>query len=351
MASITTWLGLPLVFLISALPASNNYELGSYGFGTGGTSNSSSTNYRINGAAGEVAGSQNSTNYKAGAGVNYEQQANVPIITISNDDNWYNKLKIIIDAQNNPSDAVFAVAISTDGFTTTQYVKSDLTIGSTLALTDYQTYTAWGGATGVMVRGLARSTVYSVKARAMRGDFTESAWGPTSSASTVDPTLVFDIDVAPTDSSTSSPYVVDFGSLPVSTVSQPADQVWVSLSTNGESGGKVYLSGQNAGLRSTLASYTIASQTGDLSALAEGFGAQGQSATQGSGGPLSLVAPYNSAGALVGVTDTVIREMFTAPAPVTSGRGSFTLKAKTQPLTPSGGDYAELLQAIASASF
>lgn len=351
MASITTYASLSLVFMLAVLPASNNYELGSYGFGTGGTSDSSSSNYRINGAAGEVAGSQDSTNYQLGAGVNYEQQANVPMITISNDDNWYNKLKIVIDPQNNPTDALFAVAISTDNFTTTQYVKSDLTISSTLSLSDYQTYAAWGGATGVMIRGLARSTVYTVKAKAMRGRFTESGYGPTSSASTVDPTLVFDIDVAPTDSSTSAPYVVDFGTIPVSTVSQPTDQIWITLTTNGESGGKVYLSGQNAGLRSSLAGYTIGSATGDLSLLAEGFGAQGVSATQTTGGPLSLVAPYNSGGAQVGIADTVIRELFTAPAPVTDGRGSFTLKAKTQPLTPSGGDYAELLQAIASASF
>jgi hypothetical protein len=340
-----------MALFLAALPASNNYELGSYGFGTGGTSDSSSSNYRINGAAGEVAGQGNSTNYQVGAGVNYEQQANVPLVTITNDDNWYNKLKIVIDPQNNPTDALFAVAISTDGFVTTQYVKSDLTISSSLSLTDYQTYTSWGGAMGVLIRGLSRSTVYSVKAKAMRGKFTESGYGPTSSASTVDPTLVFDIDVAPTDTSTSPPYVVDFGSIPVSTVSQPADQIWVSLSTNGESGGKVYLSGQNAGLRSSLAGYTISSATGDLSSLAEGFGAQGVSVAQTSGGPLSLVAPYNLSGAQVGVADTVIRELFTAPAPITSGRGAFTLLAKTQPLTPSGGDYAELLRAIASASF
>jgi len=347
------WLGVWLAgWMIAGLPASGNYELNSYGFGNGGTANSSSANYRINGAAGEVAGSASSANYKAGAGEAHEKQANVPTVTISNDDNWYNKLKVLIGPANNPSDAVFAVAISTDNFVAdTRYIKSDLTIGSSLSFGDYQTYAAWGSGAGVMVRGLARSTVYTVKAKAYRGKFTESGYGPTTSAATVDPQLAFDIDVATTDTSTSPPYQIDFGSLLVSTVTDSAKRVWVSLDTNGESGGKVYLSGQNAGLKSTQAAYTIGAATADLSAVAEGFGAQGVSATQSSGGPLALTAPYNGSAANVGTADALIREIFSAPAPLVGGRGSFILKAKTKPLTPASGDYAEVLTAVASASF
>jgi hypothetical protein len=346
------WLSVWMMGLfVASLPASSNFKLNSYGFGGGGTGNSSSTNYRANGVTGEVAGSASSTNYKAGAGEAYEKQANVPIITISNGGNWYNKLKIVIDSQNNPSDALFAVAISTDNFATTQYVKSDLTIGSSLSFSDYQTYAAWGGASGVLLRGLTRSTVYTVKAKAYRGKFTESGYGPTSSASTVDPSLTFDIDVATTDTSTNPPYQINFGNLLVSTVTDSPKKVWVTLDTNGESGGKVYVTGQNAGLRSSAAAYTIGSATGDLSTLAEGFGVQGVSTTQTSGGPLALTSPYNGAGANVGVADTLIREIFNAAAPIVSGRGSFILKAKTKPLTPASGDYAEVLTAIASASF
>jgi hypothetical protein len=339
-------------WLLAGLPASSNFQLNSYGFGSGGTANSSSSNYRVNGLTGEVAGSAASSSYKVGAGENYVKQANVPTITISNDDNWYNKLKIVIGTQNNPSDALFAVSISTDNFVSdTRYVKSDLTIGSSLSFTDYQTYAAWGSGTGTMIRGLTRSTVYTVKAKAYRGKFTESGYGPTSSAATVDPQLAFDIDVAATDISTSPPYQIDFGSLPVSTVTDSPKRVWVSLDTNGESGGTVYLSGQNAGLTSAAATYTVSSSTADLSALAEGFGVQGASSTQTSGGPLALVAPYNGAAANVGVADAVIREIFSSTAPVTGGRGSFILKAKTKPLTPSSDDYTETLTAIASASF
>jgi len=193
---------------------------------------------------------------------------------------------VTVGPENNPSDALFAVAISTDGFTTTQYVHSDLTVGSSLSFSDYQTYAAWGGSSGVIVRGLTKSTVYSVKAKAYRGKFTESGYGPVASASTVDPQLSFDIDVAATNISTSPPYVVDFGTIPVSTVTNSSMRVWISLDTNAESGGMVYVSGQNAGLRSADATYTIAAQTGDLASLAEGFGLQGASIAQTSGGPV-----------------------------------------------------------------
>lgn len=340
-------------WLLASLPTSTNFELNSYGFGNGGTANSSSTNYHVNGLTGEVSGSASSTNYKVGAGENYVKQANVPTIALSNDTgSWYNKLRVTIGPQNNPSDALFAVAISTDGFTTTQYVHSDLTVGSTLSFSDYQTYAAWGGSSGVIVRGLASSTVYTVKAKAFRGKFTESAYGPVASASTVNPQLSFDIDVAATDISTSPPYVVNFGTIPVSTVTNSGVRVWISLDTNAESGGMVYVSGQNAGLRSADAAYTIAAQTGDLSTLAEGFGVQGKSIAQTSGGPLALDSLYNVSGTNVGVEDSLIRQIFnTSGVPIVGGRGSFIMSAKTKPLTPASADYAEVMTAIASASF
>lgn len=344
-----SWLG---IGLIAALPASNNYQLNSYGFGTGGAGNATSSNYAINGMAGEVAGDATSNNYKVGAGETHVKEANVPMASLVNSANWYNKLLFTLDPQSNPTDAVFAVAISTDNFATdTRYVKSDFTVGTSLTFSDYLTYAGWGSGSGVFIRGLLRSTVYTVKVKAYRGKFTESPYGPTASAATVDPQLVFDIDVAATDISTNPPYQINFGALPVSTVTDSPQRVWISFDTNAENGGKVYVSGLNTGLRSLTGAYTIASQTGDLSSLAEGFGAQGASATQSSGGPLSIVAPYDGSSQNVGITDASIRDIFTAPGPITAGRGSFILKAKTQPLTPASADYAEILIAIAAASF
>jgi hypothetical protein len=349
---VSGWRGWFGIMLIAALPASNNYSLNSYGFGSGGAGNATSSNYAVNGITGETSGDAASANYQVRAGETHVKEAHVPTATLVNSDNWYNKLLLTIGPENNPSDATFAVAISTDNFATvTRYVKSDFTIGTTLTTSDYLTYAAWGSGAGVLVRGLERSTVYTVKVKAYRGKFTESQYGPIATAATVDPQLTFDIDVAATDISTSPPYQIDFGALPVSTVTDSPKRVWVTFETNAESGGKVYVSAQNTGLRSLLAAYTIGSQTGDLSSLAEGFGAQGTSATQSSGGPLAIVAPYDGTAANVGVTDPSIRDIFTTAAPVTAGRASFILKAKTQPLTPAQADYTEILTAIAAASF
>jgi hypothetical protein len=121
----------------------------------------------------------------------------------------------------------------------------------------------------------------------------------------------------------------------------------VDFDTNGESGGRVYVAGSNAGLQSAVAGYTIGAVTGNLSSLNEGFGAQTETATNG----LAEATFYDLTGDNVATADTTIREIFTASAPVTSGRGSFLLKAKSSAVTPAANDYTEVLTVIASASF
>jgi len=340
------------LLLLATLPASTDYKLNSYGFGGGGTSNSASANYRVNGVAGEQAGSGSSAHYKVGSGENFVKQANVPVVTITNDTGeWYDKLKIVIDPQDNPQDAKFAVAISTDNFTTTQYVKSDFTVGSTLAGADYLTYAGWGGSSGVMLRGLDRTTVYSVKAKAIHGSFTETGYGPVSSASTVDPYLTFDLDVAATDTSTSPPYEIDIGDLFAGSVITAPDKLWVSLATNANSGAMVYDGGQSGGLLSNSTGHLIQSVTGDLAGQTEGFGQHGASATQTSGGPLSVSAMYNLSGTSVGAVYQHLQELFNAPAPLHGGRGSVDILAKSDTLTPASADYTDLVTVVAAGSY
>lgn len=347
-----TWTNLAFsAMMLAALPASGNFQLNSYGFGTGGTAGTSSSNYSINGIAGDTAGSTSSSNFKIGGGETYAKQANAPTVSLVNNAQWYNKLLLTIGPESNPSDALFAVAISTDSFATTQYVKSDLTVGSTLALADYQTYAAFGSGSGVLIRGLKAGNVYTVKARAYRGKYTESGFGPTASASTSDPQLSFDINVSAANTPSSPPYIASFGNLLPSSITNAPLPLWINFGSNAESGGNVYLLGQNTGLRSATSAYTIASQSGDISALSEGFGAQVASVTQTSGGPLSATAPYNGSGSNIGIADTVYRTIVTASAPIVGGQSSVTLKAKAQTITPSSSDYSELLTLVAAASF
>ncbi|MEX0649952.1 MAG: hypothetical protein WD200_03050 [Candidatus Andersenbacteria bacterium] len=336
------------------MPASSNYQLRGFGFGSGGTADSSSDNYRLNAISGETSSSQLSgSSYDLGSGLNYIQQANVPPApAFTNDGNYYNKLNLIIDNGSNPTDATFAIAISTDAFASeTNYIQSDNTVGATLGSEDYQTYASWGGASGFEVIGLEPGTTYTVKVKAMHGDFTETDWGPTDDAATAEPELSFDIDVSATDSDTSAPFTIDLGDLTAGSVIDSTEKIWVDLDTNAEGGGRVYVVGDNAGLVSSLTAYTIDSSTADLSAATEGYGAQGSSVAESSGGPLSITAAYDLSDDNVGVLDTAIREIFSTENPIVAGRGSFLIKAKSSAVTPAASDYTDILTLIASATF
>jgi len=347
--TVMVWLS--SLMLLATLPASTNYKLNSYGFGNGGTSNSASTNYRVNGLAGEQAGSGSSTNYKVGAGENYLKQANVPIVAISNPSNWYDKLQLVLDPQNNPSDATFLVEISTDGFTTTDYVQDDFTVGTTLVSTDYMTYSELGGATGVTLRGLTPSTVYSVKAAALRGSFTESQFGPVATASTVNTQLSFAIGVNPTYAITSPPYQVSMGNLLAGSVVTASNNIWLTLSTNADNGVFIFGGGQYGGLNSASTGHLISSTSVDLSTQSEGFGEQDSSVTQTSGGPLYAVAPYNVSGTNVGEDFVDLDEVFGANSPITTGIGEISLLAKSSTMTPASSDYSETLTEVAAGQF
>lgn len=335
--------------LLFAMPASTNYQLKDFGYGGGGVANGTSSNYAIEGIAGE----QNATRldgatYDLGPGLQFTNQANVPPApTFTNPSNYYNKLALTLATGDNPTDTLFAIAISTDDFVTTNYVQSDNTVGAALGLEDYQTYSAWGGGSGFTVIGLAASTTYKVKVKAWQGKFTETGYGPEASAATVGARLTFDIDVSASNSETGAPYTTDIGDLIAGTVTDSPEKVWVDFDTNGESGGRVYVVASNAGLQSSRAGYTISTVTGNLTSLSEGFGAQSDTASNG----LSEVALYDQTGNTVGTLDTTIREVFTASAPTTSGRGSFLLKAKSSAVTPAASDYTETLTVLASASF
>lgn len=339
-------------FIFLQIPISPNYQLKAYEFGGGGGTTNSS-NYAIEGTVGEAGGSGSSSGFGINAGLNYAQNANVPPGPLFvNSSNWYNKLKLTIVTGGNPTDTLFAVAISDDNWVTTKYVQSDSTVASSLGFEDYQTYANWGSGTGENVIGLTPGTLYRVKVKAIQGQFSESAYGPEASASTSQAILDFDIDVSSSDTETAAPYLVAFGSLSAGSVNTATNKVWIDLATNSEGGGYVYISDLNSGLKSTALNYTISGVTGDLSSLGEGFGAQSATDTESSGGPLAPVSPYNGSTNNVGIINTTVRELYsTSGAPISGGRASFLVKVKASNTTPASTDYADTLTIIASGTY
>ncbi len=332
---------------------SSNYTLKSYVTGVSGSSDMSSTSYHVEGTAGEQSGAgMASTSYKGLPGYYPTQQANVPgAPTITNvDSDHYNQLLVKIDNGANPTDTVFAIAISSDNFSTTQYVQSDHTVGSALGIEDYQTYADWGGTSGFTVIGLSSTTTYYFKVKAMQGDFTETGYGPTANEATINPYLTFDIDVASADTETDPPFAISFGNLSTS-VTTATDKIWVDFATNGETGGAIYVQGTNAGLASTSTGHTITSASTNLATASAGFGLQVSAVSESSGGPLAAVSPYNSSADTVGIVDTAIRNAVTTSNPTHGGRVAMILKAKINALTPAATDYTETITVTGSGSF
>lgn len=356
-ACILGFLGVFGTFSVLA-QSSTNYQLKSYQFGAGGGFDNSSTNYKMEQSVGqEAAGEQSSTNYSLNSGLIFAQQANVPSApTFVNDTGTqYNKLKITINKwSGDPTDAKYAVAISTDSFATTQWVQSDFTVGSVLGPEDFQTYTAWGGASGTYIIGLTPSTTYQVKAKAYEGNYTESGLGPSASAATVDSQIAMDIDIGGSvdPGETAPPYSINVGDLNIGSPTTASNRVWIDFDTNANNGGSVYVHDQNTGLKSTTFNYTITSTTTDLTSASEGYGAQVASVTQGSGGPFAKIAPYNGTGNNVGILDTTVREiLWSSGSRIAAGRGSFQIIARASGTTPAADDYTDTLTVIASAAF
>ncbi len=341
--------------LFAVLPATTNYKLNSYGFGSGGTANSQTTTYSLEGTSGGLSGqTAGTTNNQVKPGFIQAEQANVPKLSSldNNGGQYYNKLHFVIDPQNNPTDAKYLISVSTvsDFSSNVTYLQPDGTLSSTLSTTDYQNFTTWGGASGSFMIGLLPGTNYSVRLRATQGKFTESSYGPITTTATATPTLTFSLV---TSAQPSPPFSVNFGpsALVAGTVYTTPDTIDTTLSTNGTSGADVYISGQNGGLKSTSTGYLINAVSNDLTGLSNGFGAQNSFIAQTSGGPYSVVSPYNGSGNTVGVVGGSTRSLYTSSTPITSANAKLILKAKSTTTDVAATDYQEILTFVAAGNF
>lgn len=348
-------MGVPLLVsaaLLAMMPATTNYRLNSYGFGSGGTSNSQTSTYSLEGTSGELSGQTASTpTASTKPGFTETQQANVPkIAAVSNNGGlFYNKLRFVIDPQGNPSDAKYLVSVSTDNFVNDiKYLQPDGTLSSGLALSQYQTYSAFGGNAGSLIVGLNPATTYSIRAKVTQGKFTESAFGPVVSQATAAQTLSFTLT---TSNQSSPPYSVGFGTLTAGTITDSAQTINNALTTNGATGANVYVRSQNEGLLSGSTGFKINALSTDLASVQSGFGAQSLSNSQASGGPFIPVAPYNGTENTVGVLGNITRSLYTSAGPVSNATGTVRLKAKASLNDVAASDYQEVITFTAAGNF
>lgn len=258
------------------------------------------------------------------------------------------------DRDQNADGSLTTLSVTWEDFdaSTSGLAKYEYSIGTSAGATDTKAWTDNGTARFKRDTSLSLQTnkIYYFNVRA-----TDNAGNVSSAVSSngqiVTPTLTFDIDVDASDTETSPPYAIDFGSLTAASVANSPKKIWIDFDTNGVAGGRVYVAGLNDGLRSTAANFTIASSTSNLGTAPSGFGAQGSSATQGGGGPFVISSPYDGSSDNVGALNTTFQSIFSTGNPVTAGRGSFLLKVKPSSLTPASNDYSETLIIIAAGTY
>jgi hypothetical protein len=326
--------------LMAVAPASTNYTLNSYELG-GGAGKGSSTTYSLQGSAGNVSGKLASTNYGLPAGVQAASTVSTPgAPTFVNDDSSYEHLHVTLNTSGFATDIKYLIAISSDDFATTNYVQLDNTVGASAAVANYQTYAAWGGASGFDVVGLGADTAYKVKVAALQGSATGSQFGPTASAATTAPSVTFSVQ---TSLASSPPFNVAFTSLTPGSVISGGATVTGTVTTNAISGGSFVITDQNSGLTSSSQGYTLASTTADLSVASSGYGARVSSTSTGSGGPLTSVSPFDGTGNNVGGISATRQAFASWSSPITSGSATLSLLAKSTTITPAATDYADVI--------
>lgn len=329
-----------MVLFFGALPSSSNYQLRNYNVGGSG-GQSSSANYTSE-TSSDISNSLSSGGgtFSLRAGSLQAQMATTPRApTLSNNSGaWTDKMNVIITTSGNPTDAVFSIMFATtSNFASPSYVQADGTLGASPV---YQTYTTWGGASGITVTGLS-STRYWVKCDAIHGKYTASPYGPSANLTLSSSQLTFSL----------TPSTIAMGSLLAGSVITSPSTIALTFMTTASNGGTIYVAGQSTGLVSTAAgSYnlTVTPPSGNLTSLSEGFGLQALTADS----PLTLQSPYNGSSDTVGAIYTAFQPVFAASSAVsTTANATATLKAKASATTPAANDYQATLTFVAAASF
>lgn len=287
------------------------------------------------------------------------------MVTVCGKFGCYDKARVEIDTQNNPSDTKYSIEISTDNFSSDVEVidptsrlpkdASNKTSDDFITADEWHDYdnshsTNWTH--GYNIQGLKPNTQYWVRITALNGDLTESSPSPTSTSSTTEPTLSFDIDIANSSQSTTEttpPHKINMFLIP-DTVVTADDTIWQDISSNITNGIDITVQGQYGGLYNSNSNHTITSQTVDLNTVSEGFGLQKSSTTQsydstagtGALAEISTVSDYNTVGTNVGKVETSTNNIFYTNGPLYNGKTDTLIKARATNTTPQG-TYTETI--------
>ena len=159
--------------------------------------------------------------------------------------------------------------------------------------------------------------------------------------------------VSATVSCTASTSTTAFGTLTTSAVSTSTPDVTITMSCNYASGCtlKVQDDGNatNPGLYSTTVAYLIGSadaayaDTATLAAGTEGYGIQGSTNANGSGGTLTIATRYNQTGNAVGGFEITDQSISSSTEPIANRETVVKHKAAISGLTKAATNYSDIL--------
>jgi hypothetical protein len=267
----------------------------------------------------------------------------------------YNALDFIIaTGSGQQTDTTYAVAISSDGFATTNFIQADDTIGSSPV---WQTYTAWGSGTGQRVTGLSPSTTYAIKVKARYAADTETAYSVSASAATTGPTVSVSFSgvssgttiASATTTVTSLANSISYGSLILNTTAVAAQTITVSTNATG---GYTTTIVQDGNLRKTNGD-NIAGTTGSNASptawptgITNGyFGYHTTDSTLCTG----TTSRFSSDNTYAAATTTP-SEIICSTGPVTNEQTSLVFKVEIGSLQ-AAGDYSDTLTYITTAQY
>ncbi|QQS22947.1 hypothetical protein IPM19_00015 [bacterium] len=341
---------------------STNYQVEGGTFDGGGES-SSSTNYTSRESIGDLSSEgSNSTNFNIFAGFIRPAYPGVPgtPTLVNTGGTMYDSLDFVVSTGvGQQSDTMYAIAISTDDFATTNFIQADDTVGPNEA---WQTYTSWGGGSGETVVGLTPGLTYKIKVKASYGSGsdagdTETGYSQTASATTAGPNLsitflavgapdTVDSISVDTDSTTNA---IAYGSLSVNVPKIAAHGITVTTNATAGYATTLLQDGHlrtGSGLDISAVSGTNASPAawpGSVTTGAFGYHASDDTLCTGTSGRFVTTNTYAA-------LTTSPEEVACSAGPVTSETNYVIFKLEIGNIQPSG-NYQNIVTYITTAQF
>jgi len=269
----------------------------------------------------------------------------------------YDRARFEIDPNDNPTDTLYGIQVSTDNFAEDIKYLDGVTymLKDSKTIDDYKTKTDWENNV-FNILGLQSQTQYFLRITALYGDLTESAPSEMAQTTTSIGSMEFRVGVGYENGENinyNPPYEIHFDEafkiIRGANVRSSDRLIWTLINSNSINGITIVQKGEYGGLHNSEVEeegYTIESLSGDLDLEEEGIGLKNSTISQlynngdGSLGSITVEEEYDTEENNVGIIDTIFKKTYQSDGPIHTGQTSLQIKTKAALTTPEG-EYAE----------